>query len=83
MWFCSRATRDIATYRIRYAKSRDGVTWERKPVEFVGLDVSSSGWDSEMVCYPHVFDHKGKRYMLYNGNGYGRTGFGLAVLEEE
>ena len=83
MWFCSRATRDIATYRIRYAKSRDGVTWERKPVEFVGLDVSSSGWDSEMICYPHVFDHKGKRYMLYNGNGYGRTGFGLAVLEEE
>ena len=47
------------------------------------LDVSPSGWDSEMVCYPHVFDHKGKRYMLYNGNGYGRTGFGLAVLEEE
>lgn len=83
MWFCSRATRDIPTYRIRYAKSRDGVTWERKPVEFVGLDVSSSGWDCEMVCYPHVFDHKGKRYMLYNGNGYGKTGFGLAVLEEE
>ena len=83
MWFCSRATRDIGTYRIRYAKSRDGATWERKPVEFVGLDVSASGWDSEMVCYPHVFDHKGNRYMLYNGNGYGRTGFGLAVLEEE
>ena len=24
-----------------------------------------------------------QRYMLYNGNGYGKTGFGLALLEEE
>ena len=83
MWFCSRGTRDIATYRMRYAKSPDGKTWTRKPMEFVGLDVSASGWDSEMICYPHVFDHNGRRYMLYNGNGYGKTGFGLAVLEEE
>jgi hypothetical protein len=28
------------------------------------------------------FDHKGERYMLYNGNGYGQTGFGLAVLAQ-
>ena len=48
----------------------------------VGIDVSKNGWDSEMICYPYVFDHKGKRYMLYNGNGYGKTGFGLAVLEQ-
>ncbi len=83
MWFSSRGTKEIPLYRIRYAESLDGRMWTRKPVDFVGLDVSPSGWDSEMVCYPHVFDHKGKRYMLYNGNGYGRTGFGLAVLEEE
>ena len=83
MWFSSRGTKEIPLYRIRYAESLDGKTWTRTPVDFVGLDVSASGWDSEMVCYPHVFDHKGNRYMLYNGNGYGRTGFGLAVLEEE
>jgi len=35
-----------------------------------------------MIEYPHVFDHKAKRYMLYNGNNYGKTGFGLAVLED-
>ena len=34
-----------------------------------------------MIEYPFVFDHKGQRYMLYNGNGNGQTGFGLAVLE--
>ena len=44
------------------------------------IDVSDDGWDSEMICYPFVFDHKGKRYMLYNGNDYGKKGFGLAIL---
>lgn len=82
MWFCSRATRDTDTYRIRYAESPDGRQWIRKD-NLVGIDVSESGWDSEMICYPFVFDHKGKRYMLYNGNGYGRTGFGIATLESE
>jgi uncharacterized protein with PIN domain len=35
-----------------------------------------------MICYPFVFDHKGSRYMLYNGNDFGKTGFGIAILEE-
>lgn len=82
MWFSSRATKNIPTYRIRYAESKDGINWIRKDEE-VGIDVSKDGWDSEMICYPFVFDHKGKRYMLYNGNDYGKTGFGLAVLEQE
>jgi 5'-3' exonuclease len=81
MWFCSRATQDIPTYRIRYAESNDGIIWVRKDEE-VGIDVSKDGWDSEMICYPFIFDHKDKRYMLYNGNGYGRTGFGIAILEK-
>ncbi len=45
--------------------------------------VIPDGWDSEMIDYPFDFDHKGHRYMLYNGNGYGKTGFWLAVLEKE
>jgi len=32
-----------------------------------------------MVEYPFVFRHNDQIYMLYNGNGYGKTGFGLAV----
>lgn len=82
MWFSSRATNEIPTYRIRYAESDDGISWTRQD-EGVGIDVSDTGWDSEMICYPYVFDHKGRRYMLYNGNDYGKTGFGLAVLESE
>lgn len=80
MWFCSRATATCPTYRIRYATSHNGIEWIRRD-EIVGIDVSPSGWDSEMICYPFIFDHKGQRFMLYNGNAYGKTGFGIAVLE--
>ena len=75
MWYSYRGE----SYRIGYAESEDGLQWKRKD-EDVGIDVSSSGWDSEMICYPHVIEHDGEKYMLYNGNNYGRTGIGLAVL---
>jgi predicted GH43/DUF377 family glycosyl hydrolase len=77
MWYSYRGQ----SYRIGYAESRDGLDWRRKDSE-AGIDVSRSGWDSEMIEYPFVFDHRGKRYMLYNGNDYGKSGFGLAVLDE-
>lgn len=80
MWYSFRGGPKGSTYRIGYAESSDGKKWKRRDEE-VGLDVSESGWDSDMICYPYVFDHKGDRYMLYNGNDYGKTGFGLAVLE--
>jgi hypothetical protein len=80
MWFCSRGMPDAPTYRIRYAESDDGITWARLPTQ-PGLEASDTGWDSEMVCYPFIFDHGGNRYMFYNGNAYGKTGFGLAILE--
>ena len=80
MWFSSRATKNEPTYRIRYAESLDGIHWNRQ-ADPVGISPSACGWDSEMVCYPFVFDHGVNRYMLYNGNGYGKTGFGLAILE--
>jgi hypothetical protein len=79
MWFSYRGGMGIK-YRIGYAHSPDGLRWETY-LNRSGIDVSNSGWDSEMIEYPFVFDHKGRRYMFYNGNGYGQTGFGLAVLE--
>jgi len=83
MWYCFRAQPDVETYRIGYAESEDGLSWTRKDHLMKSFDVSAEGWDSEMICYPSVFDHDGKRYMFYNGNGYGRSGFGLAVLEQD
>ncbi len=78
MWFCFRGK--TFPYRLGYAESYDAVRWRRRDDD-AGLAVSEDGWDSEMICYPFVFDHAGARYMLYNGNGYGRSGIGLAVLE--
>ena len=75
MWFCARGK----AYRIYCAESADGISWDRRAEPDIG--VSDSGWDSEMVEYPFVFDHKSDRYMLYAGNDFGRTGFGLARLE--
>lgn len=77
MWYSYRGD----SYRIGYAESNDGRDWKRLDNR-AGIDISSSGWDSKMIEYPFVFDHTGHRYMLYNGNGYGKTGFGLAVLED-
>ncbi len=76
MWYSFRGP----SYRIGYAQSADGRKWERLDSK-AGIDVSVTGWDSEMIEYPFVFDHAGQRYMLYNGNRFGGTGFGLAVLE--
>jgi hypothetical protein len=77
MWYSYRGS----SYRIGYAESQDGLNWNRLDAH-CGIEISKSGWDSEMIEYPFVFDHQGQRYMLYNGNGYGKTGFGLAVLAD-
>ena len=44
------------------------------------IDVSPTGWDAEMICYPAVINVKGKTYLFYNGNNNGETGFGVAEL---
>jgi len=77
MWYSYKGK----NYRIGYAESPDGLVWERKDDE-VGIDVSETGWDSEMIEYAFVFNHNGRKNMLYNGNDYGREGIGLAIGEE-
>lgn len=81
MWYSYRGNNNINTYRIGYAISNDGINWDRKDEE-AGIDVSEFGWDSEMICYPYVFKHNNDTFMLYNGNHYGKTGFGIALLNE-
>ena len=80
MWYSIR-TRSMG-YRIGYAESDDGIDWERMDQD-VGITVSDSGWDSEMLCFPSVVDVDGERYMFYNGNDFGATGFGVARLASE
>jgi predicted GH43/DUF377 family glycosyl hydrolase len=76
MWYSYRGQH----YQIGYAESPDGLNW-KKMDHLVGIGTSTTGWDSEMIEYAWVFDHLGKRYMIYNGNGYGKTGIGAAIWD--
>jgi predicted GH43/DUF377 family glycosyl hydrolase len=85
MYFCYRHSFDFRTnrersYRIGHAVSDDLIIWtrdEKNPC----LEPTPGEWDSDMMCYPHVFGLDGNVYLLYNGNEFGRHGFGLAVLD--
>jgi len=85
MFFCYRHSFDFRKnknrgYRIGHAYTEDLVNWTRDD-EDPFLNVTPGDWDSDMLCYPHVFECDGKINLLYNGNEFGRYGFGLAVLE--
>jgi hypothetical protein len=85
MLFCYRQSYDFRTnkdrgYRIGHAWSDDLEYWTRDD-EDARLDGTPGQWDSDMQCYPHVFECDGRVCLLYNGNEFGRYGFGLAVLE--
>jgi hypothetical protein len=85
MVFCYRETSDFRTnagrgYRLGHAVSTDLVSWERADDEF-SMTGDTGAWDADMQCYPHVFEANGQVYLLYNGNDFGRYGFGAAVLE--
>ena len=66
------------SYRIGYAESKNGMDWVRLDDQ-VGITVSRCGWDSEMIAYPFVYCQKDRFYLFYNGNGFGKSGFGYAV----
>ena len=86
MFFCFREATDFRknpkrSYKLGYAWSDDLKNWTRDDSNS-GIDVTPGAWDSEMMCYPHLFECDGKVYLLYNGNEFGKYGFGLAELEQ-
>ncbi len=85
MWYCHRNDYDYRfnsdnSYRIGFAHSPDAINWTRDDAS-VGIDISSDGWDSEMICYPAVVKYDNTLYMFYNGNGFGQSGIGYASCE--
>jgi hypothetical protein len=69
-------------YRMGYAESSDsGKSWIRKDDQ-IKLDVSSEGFDSEMICFGHLQKTESKTYLFYCGNHYGIGGIGYAELME-
>ena len=86
MYFCFREATDFRKnpkrgYRLGYAFSNDLINWTRDD-EKGGMQLSynENEWDGNMMCYPHIFKVKNQVYLLYNGNEFGKFGFGLAKL---
>lgn len=85
MFFCFRYPSDFRknsdrSYRIGHASSTNLSDWTRDD-SIMPIEPTDGAWDSNMLCYPHVFHCDESIYMLYNGNEFGRLGFGLAILE--
>ena len=83
MWFSARGIENYRKksgnhYMIGYAESLDGINWMRKDP---GITTSEDGWDSGMLEYASVTREKNRYYMLYNGNDFGKDGFGYAVMD--
>jgi hypothetical protein len=81
MWFSVRGIKgyrgkDGEHYTIGYAESNNGENFRREDAE---ITVSDEGWDSEMIEYASVTKYKDTYYMLYNGNQFGKSGFGYAT----
>ena len=83
MWFSFKGDANKgAGYRLGYAESSDGISWERMDDQ-VGISVSEDGWDSEMIEYAAVVKYKEHYFMFYNGNNYGEEGIGIAIGTRE
>lgn len=85
MFFCYRESFDFRKskgrgYRIGHAWSDDLSNWIRDD-DTPQLEGTPGAWDSDMQCYPHAFECDSKVYLLYNGNEFGRYGFGVAELQ--
>lgn len=66
-------------YRLGYAFSTDLIHWTRND-DMLQYESTPGSWDADMMCYPHLFKVGEKNYLLYNGNDFGRNGFGLAEV---
>lgn len=74
------SVRGISTnYRIKRVVSNDGFTWEKADFQLIGTNHLG---EQEMQCYPYLITIADKVFLFYNGNEYGRSGMGIAILEQ-
>ncbi|GGP18588.1 glycosylase [Silvimonas iriomotensis] len=75
--YYSLRRKSLGAYRIGYASSADGQTWQRHD-EAAGLPVSEHGFDDHAIMYAAVIEAGGKTWCFYNGNNFGEAGVGVA-----
>ena len=73
--------RHPAAYRLGLAGSHDGLVWQRRDAD-LNLDVTpgdeATTWDAHSVEYSAELVTGAKTWLLYNGNDFGGSGFGIA-----
>lgn len=84
MVFCYRhatgfRSQQVRGYRLGYAHSHNLIEWTRDD-NLMAFESQLQEWDSNMQCYPHVYQQGENVYLLHNGNEFGKFGFGLSKL---
>ncbi|HEY1329424.1 MAG TPA: hypothetical protein VGI14_20995 [Casimicrobiaceae bacterium] len=77
--FYSIRSRSRAAYGLGYAESDDGLTWRRED-DAVGLVPTPGAFDAHALMYMSLIEVDGRTYCFYNGDDFGRQGFGAAEL---
>ena len=67
-------------YKLGIAVSDDGLSWQRQDDKML-FDEKDNDWETEMKAYPSVIKTVHGNYFFYNGNAYGRDGFGCCLIE--
>lgn len=75
----SRRLRSNDTYQLGYADSEDGKKWLRDDSK-IQVSGPAGVWDKDMICYTFLVSINGSNCLLYNGNGFGASGFGYAEV---
>tara|TARA_B110001452_G_scaffold210688_1_gene181120 strand:+ start:2421 stop:3353 length:933 start_codon:yes stop_codon:yes gene_type:complete len=85
MYFSFRKAKNYRTssragYKLGVATSKDGIKFhfQKNSIKLLG---KTENWEKEMNAYPHVININGEYIMFYNGNGFGKSGFGYAKLK--
>ncbi len=88
-WYLKTNEREVLFYSIRRKNYTIGVSerdpntgeWRRVSNDLLGS--SEAEWENEASCYAALVQANGRYLMFYNGNGYGRTGIGVAEIDFE
>lgn len=77
--FYSIRRRSLSAYRLGYAESIEGYTWERRD-EVLNLNVTPNNFDSQAIMYAAPIQIGDRLYVFYNGNFFGKEGFAAAEM---
>jgi len=71
-------TNPQSAYRLGYAISTDGIKFKPRN-DLFELKGKREDWEEIMNAYPRLHNYQGRKYIFYNGNGFGKSGFGYAI----